>query len=56
MDLSSSSCLRKRLFSLLRAFNWKGKETYAGGRQKEKNIVRRLCRDRLMEGDSGKIE
>lgn len=40
MDLSSSSCLRNRLFSPLRAFNWRReKETYAQRKTKSMTTV-----------------
>lgn len=39
MDLSSSSCLRKCLFSPLRAFNWKKRERDICRRQKTENNI-----------------
>lgn len=39
MDLSSSSCLRKCLFSPLRAFNWKKRERDICRRKTENNII-----------------
>lgn len=44
MDLSSSSCLRNCLFSLLRAFNWRERKKQT---LKETDAQQRMCTDNI---------